>query len=135
MEDSQRIPDVDVGAGFRSFAESDDQAFVVGLSVPLAFGNRNQGNREAARIRMLQAEDRLSAAQLELYQELLEKSSAVQAAYATVSSLENKQVPIAREAFEQASDGYFFHNPWPPAMANLLVWDVRRLAQGKHSFS
>lgn len=106
VEDAQRVPDVDVGAGFRSFAASDDHAFVVGLSVPLAFGNRNQGNREAARIRAMQAEDRLSAVELGLYQKLLDQSRAVRTAYEAVASLDKNQLPIAREAFEQATEGY-----------------------------
>lgn len=105
-EDAQRIPDIDVNAGLRLFEESGDQAVVAGLSIPLAFGNRNQGNREAARFRVLQANERLSAVQLALSQELIEKTRAVREAYETVLSLEEQQVPIAREAFELASDGY-----------------------------
>jgi len=106
LENAQRVPNVDVGAGFRSFTGSDEQAFVVGVSVPLAFGNRNQGNREAARIRVLQAEDLRSAVQLDLYQELLDRSRATRAAYEAVVSLDENQLPIAREAFEQATEGY-----------------------------
>jgi cobalt-zinc-cadmium efflux system outer membrane protein len=97
---------MEIGAGFRLIQESDDQAFVFGLSVPLAFGNRNQGGREAARIRTLQAEDERMAIQLGLQQELLDKSREVQAAYAQVMSLKNKQLPTAQKAYEEATDGY-----------------------------
>jgi cobalt-zinc-cadmium efflux system outer membrane protein len=106
LENAQRIPDIDLGAGVRFLNETDDQALVFGLSVPLAFGNRNQGNREAARIRTMQAQDQLTVVQLGLYQELLDKSREVQAAYALVSSLKSRQLPTAQQAFEQATDGY-----------------------------
>ena len=104
--DAERIPDVEIGAGFRLIQESDDQALVFGLSIPLAFGNRNQGGREAARIRTLQAEDERMAIQLGLQQELLDKSREVQAAYAQVMSLKKKQLPTAQKAYEEATDGY-----------------------------
>jgi len=103
---AERIPDVELGAGFRLLEESGDQAFVFGLSVPLAFGNRNQGGREAARIRTLQAEDELMAVRLELQRELLAKSREVQAAYTQVASLREKQLPTAKKAYEEATDGY-----------------------------
>jgi cobalt-zinc-cadmium efflux system outer membrane protein len=106
MEDAQRIPDIDLGAGIRSFEETGDQAFAVALSIPLAFGNRNQGNREAARIRTLQAQDQLTEVRLELYQELLDKSSEVQAAYTKVKSLQSRQLPASKQAFVQATEGY-----------------------------
>lgn len=101
-----RIPSIELGAGFRMLEESGDQALVFGLSVPLAFGNRNQGNREAARIRTLQAEDELMAVQLGLQQELLDKSREVEVAFARVKSLKEKQLPTAQKAYRQATDGY-----------------------------
>ncbi len=104
--DAERIPSIDLGAGFRLLEESDDQAFVFGLSVPLTFGNRNQGNREAARIRTLQAEDERMAVRLELQQTLLDKSREVQTAYAQISSLQEKQLPTAKKAYAEATDGY-----------------------------
>jgi len=104
--DAERIPSIDLGAGFRMLEESNDQALVFGLSIPLTFGNRNQGNREAARIRTLQAEDERMAVRLGLQQELFEKSREVQMAYAQVDSLKNKQLPTAKEAYLQATDGY-----------------------------
>lgn len=104
--DAERIPSIDLGAGFRMLEESNDQALVFGLSVPLTIGNRNQGNREAARIRTLQAEDELMAVRLGLQQELLDKSSEVQTAYAKVASLREKQLPTANRAYEEATDGY-----------------------------
>ncbi len=106
MEQSMRIPNVDVGAGIRLLEENGDQAFVFGLSIPLPFADRNQGNREAAHIRTLQAEDQLTATQLELYQTLLDKSIEVQMAYIQVVKLKKNQLPIAETAFKQATDGY-----------------------------
>ncbi len=106
LENARRIPSVDLGAGVRLIEESGDQAFVFGLSVPLAFGDRNQGNREAARLRTLQAEDQYNAVRLALTQELVETSRAVKTAYAQAISFREKQLPSARLAFEQASDGY-----------------------------
>ena len=105
-EDAERIPAVDLGAGYRVLDGGDDQAFVLGVSIPLPFMNRNQGNREAARIRTLQAQDQLMTVRLELQQELLNRHQETQAAYTLVTGLKTRQLPVAEEAFRQATDGY-----------------------------
>src|SRR3546814_1584762 len=51
-ERSLRIPDPVVAAGVRRFEESNDNAFLVGVSIPLPFSNRNQGNIAAAQARL-----------------------------------------------------------------------------------
>ncbi|MCI4578692.1 TolC family protein, partial [Escherichia coli] len=57
-ERSLRIPDPVVSAGVRRFEESNDNAFLVGVSIPLPFSNRNQGNIAAAEARLRAANAR-----------------------------------------------------------------------------
>src|SRR3546814_5190371 len=48
LEKASTIPDVTIGAGIRRFAETDDDAFLVGLSIPIpVFGLNPGGIREA----------------------------------------------------------------------------------------
>ncbi len=60
-ERSLGVPDPTVSAGVRRFDESDDNAFLVGVSIPLPLWNRNSGNVAAAeaRARAAQAQERV----------------------------------------------------------------------------
>ncbi|MCA1765339.1 MAG: TolC family protein, partial [Desulfobulbaceae bacterium] len=49
---SEAVPDLTLSAGFRNFQESDDNAFVAGVSLPIPFFNRNQGGVSEARARL-----------------------------------------------------------------------------------
>ena len=69
------------------------------------------------------------AIQLGLQQELLDKTRQVQVAYAQVFSLKEKQLPTAKTAFEQATDGYekglFGSLDLLDAMRGLFTQEVR----------
>ncbi len=106
LQDAQRIPDVEAGAGVRRLEESDDNALVAELSVPLPIFDRNQGARAAARSDLRKAEHerravhaRLAAALESAYQELA-------ARFDEVTRLREEILPGAGAAFEQVRDGY-----------------------------
>jgi len=105
-EEAAKYPDIDVGIGARRFDESGDSALVVGISIPLTFSDRNQGNRRAAKLRIRQAQANIQAVRLAVYRSVLAKQNEVTAAYNTVRSLQTEQMPVAADAFEQASSGY-----------------------------
>ena len=76
-ERSLRIPDPVVSAGVRRFEESNDSAFLVGVSIPLPFSNRNQGNIAAAEARLRAANAREAVALADFEQSVTRARGAV----------------------------------------------------------
>ncbi|HMN25675.1 MAG TPA: TolC family protein, partial [Ignavibacteriaceae bacterium] len=54
LEESQAVPDLTVSAGVRYLNELKTNSFVAGVSIPLPFFNRNQGNIQSAEVRIQQ---------------------------------------------------------------------------------
>ncbi|MBE7558460.1 TolC family protein [bacterium] len=52
LAEARAVPDPSIGAGARYYNETDNHAFVVGVSIPLPLFDRNQGNIAAARERL-----------------------------------------------------------------------------------
>lgn len=100
------LPDVTVNAGFRRFEESNDNAFVLGFSVPLPIFDRNRDaarasefRRDAARINAVAIDARLR----------LRESAARQRVVAAIDRLrvfETDALPAAREAYDASVAGY-----------------------------
>ena len=101
-----KYPEIDVGIGARYLEESGDQALVFAVALPLAISDRNQGAREAAGLRIRQAQDNMAAAQLALRSELAGRITLLRQRQVAVETLEKQQLPAGREAYEQAAEGY-----------------------------
>ena len=98
LAQAQAVQDVTVGGGVRFLREGSDAAFVAGVSVPLAFRNRNQGGIRAAR-------ELLSGAELEMRvieNDLRAESSAawreVLTAHAALQNLRREALPATEDA-------------------------------------
>lgn len=96
---AQAYPDITVRLGMRSYRDTDDRALIAGVSVPLPLFDRNQGGREAARLRAGAAE--VSAAALEL-----RLAGRVRAAHAQAVSARTRARVLADEAVPAARDGF-----------------------------
>jgi outer membrane protein, heavy metal efflux system len=77
LEEARSRPSLRVSGGFRRFEATDDQALVAGLTVPLAWKNRNQGRIAEARANVARTGAETAAARVDietslfvLYQEL-----------------------------------------------------------------
>ncbi len=57
LEKARAVPDPIISGGYRHISEKDDNAFVVGLSIPLPVFDRNQGSILEARRRILKGEE------------------------------------------------------------------------------
>jgi cobalt-zinc-cadmium efflux system outer membrane protein len=99
-------PDPTVSAGVRRFEESNDQALVVGVSIPLPLRDRNQGNVAAARSRARSAAAREAVAQSDYRQSVAEARAEYLAAEAKADTLETESLPQAEEALRLAELGY-----------------------------
>ena len=101
-----RSPDLTLGGGIRRFEATGDNAFVLSFSMPLPLVDRREGAIAEARARL----DKVSVAQeaalldansrlFELYQQLLQSRAEAEA-------LQQKLIPLAREALTQTVSGY-----------------------------
>jgi cobalt-zinc-cadmium efflux system outer membrane protein len=106
LERSLGRPDLTASAGVRRFEESNDQAFVVGVSIPLPLWNRNQGNIAAAEAKVRAATARETVALADYQQQVAEARAAYLAAEAKADTLEEKSLPQAEEALRLADIGY-----------------------------
>ena len=100
---SLRIPDPTVSAGVRRFGESGDNAFLVGVSIPLPFRDRNQGN-VAAVLRAANAREAVALADYE--QAVATARARYLGAEARVDTLSQTSLPQAEEALRLVSIGY-----------------------------
>lgn len=106
LEKAQRIPDPVISGGYRRLNESGDNAFVVGLSLPLMFFDRNSGNIQAAEYRKRQAEQQKRAVEIALNTRLAEIYNGLSAAYNEVITLKTTVIPEAQNAFNMINEGY-----------------------------
>ncbi len=106
LEDAERIPDVEVGAGAKHLEESGDNAIVAVLGIPLPIFDRNQGARAAARSDLRKAEHERRAAHARLAAALESAYQELAARFDEVTRLRDEILPGADEAFEQVRQGY-----------------------------
>lgn len=105
-ERSLRVPDPVISAGVRRFAESKDNAFLVGIAIPLPFRDRNQGNIAAAQARLRSANAREAVVRADFRQEVAQARAQFLAAEARVDTLSNTSLPQAEEALRLVRLGY-----------------------------
>jgi cobalt-zinc-cadmium efflux system outer membrane protein len=107
-EVSKAIPDITLSGGYRRLEETNDNAAVVGISIPLQVFNRNQGAFQAARHRLARIEAEKRAAQIRVNTTLAEAYNALTITYSQASSLKNEILPQTRSAFDAVTEGYRF---------------------------
>lgn len=106
LERSRAFPDLTISGGIRRFSETEDTAFIVGLSLPLPIFNRNQGGIAEARERETKGEAERQAAELRLVAALTEAHRALSTAHTEATILKETLLPRAQEAFEAVNEGY-----------------------------
>lgn len=106
LEQSKRIPDVEVSGGFRRYTDLRENAFVIGGSISLPLFNRNQGGIEAARTRLTKAYEERRATEARVAAALAEAYGALASAHAAVTALRSAVLPGARQTFEAVNEGY-----------------------------
>lgn len=103
---SEAIPDLTLSAGVRNFQETGDNAFVVGISIPLPFFNRNQGNVSEARARINKVQSEQRAAKVGLVADLSDTWQSLSTAYTEVVALRDEILPNAQSTYESTELGY-----------------------------
>ena len=106
MEKTKRIPDITISAGYRRLQETDDNALVLGLTVPLPLFHRNQGAILEERYRLAKSEVERRAAEVRVMASLNEAYRQFSTSHAEVTALKAEALPAAQSAFDAISDGY-----------------------------
>ena len=103
---SQAVPDLTLRAGIRNFQETDDNAFVAGVSLPLPLFNRNQGGVSEARARVDKAQSEQRAAKVGLATSLSDSWQNLAAAYMEAVGLRDAILPGAQATYASTELGY-----------------------------
>jgi cobalt-zinc-cadmium efflux system outer membrane protein len=106
LEEAKGIPDLRVSLGTKYYRESDDRAFIVGVSIPLPIFDRNRGGALEARNRLSKTKEESRGAQLRVTNTLGERYQALSSAFAEITALQSDVLPGAQTAFEASREGY-----------------------------
>ena len=106
LERANAIPDPVVSVGLRDLRATNDQALVVGLSIPLPVFNLNGGNIQKAQQQAVKAGTDRQKILLQGQAALAERQRAAQNAWLTATRIRSDILPEAQEAFRQAQRGY-----------------------------
>jgi len=106
LEKARKVPDISLTAGIQRFNEDDNNAFVLGVSVPFKVFDRNQGNIRAAGYRVDVAEQKKVATRLQITSEIRRTHELFTAIHLSASALISEIIPSAELAFEASSKGY-----------------------------
>ena len=107
------IPNLTVTGGVRVLPDSGSVGFLVGLSIPLPFFDRNQGSTRAARFRVSETRARLREARVRIATRITTAHGRASAAMATLRSIDQAILPkaqsaiaVALSAFREGKVGY-----------------------------
>src|SRR3546814_28834 len=106
VERSRAVPDLTVSAGVRQFHETDDSAFLVGVSIPIPVFDRNRGAIQRAGAELVAAEAELAAERLELFTGITAARARLATARDNAVALRSSILPKAEKAFSFAQEGY-----------------------------
>ncbi|NLD38555.1 MAG: TolC family protein [Desulfatiglans sp.] len=103
---SEAVPDFSLSFGVRNFQETDSNAFLVGISIPIPLFNRNQGGIIEAQALAEKARLEQQATRITLMTDLSDAWQSLSAAYTEVISLRDEILPNALRTFESTELGY-----------------------------
>ncbi len=106
LEKAGGIPDPEIVFGVRNVRETDEYAFVAGVSIPLPLFDRNQGAISEARYALDRVEQERESAYVGVKTSLSRAYNDLRDAYSRVLTLRESVLPAAETAFARARDGY-----------------------------
>ncbi len=106
LQRANAIPDPTVSVGVRDFRETRDQAFMLGVSLPIPVWNQNQGNIAKALHEARRSEHDRQAMMRDLVNALTRAAQEMQMAFGEAESLKTIILPSAEKAFSLSRQGY-----------------------------
>lgn len=106
LEKSQAVPDLTVSGGVRYLQELKTNSFVAGVSMPLPFFNRNQGNIQSAEVLLRQVDEIKKARILSVVSNINSSFNNLLSAYNNSIRLKEEIIPESEKAYEITKQGY-----------------------------
>lgn len=106
LERAQGYQNPTLSAGFRRFGETDDGAFVAGVTIPLGVFDRNRGAIARADAEARRAAFELDAQRRQYQRELARLTSSIAADREAARASQARVIPAAEEALALARNGY-----------------------------
>ncbi len=106
LEKAKAASDVSLKGGLRRFNETDDNAIVFGVSIPLPISDRNQAGKLAAAYNLAKAREEQRAAHIRIQMELAKAYRALSIAYTEAVELDLNVLKGAESVFEASKTGY-----------------------------
>lgn len=106
LAQAQKIPDVTVSLGIRNFQESNSNALVAAIELPLPLFNRNQGGIKEAQTNLSKIRHQRQAAETGLRAQVAQAWQKLSAAHLEVGTLREEILPAAESVYEAAEFGY-----------------------------
>ncbi|MFC2088749.1 TolC family protein, partial [Calditrichota bacterium] len=103
---SESIPEPKIRVGYRRFNESDDQALIAGVSVPIPLFNRNQGGRQEAKFRVRQSVQRLLVIKSHIKNELINRHEILSGILDEIQTIKSIIIPEAQIAYTIIEQNY-----------------------------
>lgn len=137
LAEARRKPAWQARLGVRRLEATDDHVLVAGVTIPLAFRNRNQGNVAAARASVEKTRAESSAARVRAETTLAVLYEALQRSRSRAMALEDDVLPPLQDALTETRTAYergrysFFE--WTAVQAEVIDARRRLLAAGIES--
>ena len=106
LEKAKAISDITLSGGLRRFNETDDNAIVFGVSIPLPLSDRNQAGKLQASYELAKAREEQRAAHTRIRMELVKAYQALSSAYTEATELDKNVLRGAESVFEASKTGY-----------------------------
>ena len=106
LEKAKAISDITISGGMKRSNETDDNAIVFGISIPLPISDRNQGGKLEATYTLARVREEQRAAQTRIQMELVKAYQRLSNSYKEATELEKTVLQGAESVFEASKTGY-----------------------------
>jgi cobalt-zinc-cadmium efflux system outer membrane protein len=106
LEKAKAISDITLSGGLQRFNETDDNAIIFGISIPLPISDKNQAGKLQAGYELARAREEQRAANNRVRMELVGAYKALCSAYTEATELEKNVLRGAEDVFEASKTGY-----------------------------
>jgi len=106
LEKAKAISDITLSGGLQRFNETDDNAVVFGISIPLPISDRNQAGKLQATYELAKAREQQRAAHTKIQMELVKAYQELSNSYTEATELDKSVLQGAESVFEASKTGY-----------------------------
>lgn len=106
LEKAKGLPDIGLGDGGTNYNDTDDSAFLFGISIPLQIFNRNQGGKMEAAYNISKYYEQQRAARVEVWNQFNRISTYLSVYHDRIEELKTSILPGAAEVFKASQTAY-----------------------------